>query len=56
MLSDTTAHQIGRHVGQPVVTAFCPAVFDADVTVLDIAGFAQALTKGVHENLGRLIW
>ena len=40
-----TANQIGRQCRQSIILAVRPAVFDRDVSALDIAGFAQALAK-----------
>jgi len=40
-----SAHEIGRHLRQPIVSVLCPSVFDLDVPALDVAALAQALPK-----------
>src|SRR5262245_25178880 len=45
-------NQIGRHLREPIASAFRPTVFDNDVLALDEACFLQALAEGCHEVRG----
>lgn len=40
-----TAHQIGRHSGQPVVMALGPAKLDGNVLVVDVPSLFQTRAK-----------
>src|SRR3954469_5600195 len=37
--------QVVRHLGQPLVLPFGPAIFDRDVPAFGVAGFAQPLVE-----------
>src|ERR1700676_375276 len=39
-------NQIGRQCRQPIILAFCPAVFDHHIAAFDVTGFAQPFEKG----------
>jgi hypothetical protein len=43
------AHQIGRKRRQAIILIFGPPVFDCDIAILDIPGFAQASAEPSHE-------
>src|SRR5262249_32065338 len=42
---DLAANQIGRQGREPIILVFCPAVFDPNIAVLNIARVVQALPK-----------
>ena len=41
-----TMNQISHHRRQPISSTLRPAVFDRDVTAIDVTGFAQPFEKG----------
>ena len=44
-----SAHQFGGQRRQSIKSTICPAVIDADVVMLDIAGFTQAAPERVND-------
>src|SRR5262249_26596100 len=53
---DLSAHEFARERRQSIHSTFCPAVFNADIAVLDIAGLNEALPErrnGIFECSGR---
>src|SRR5262249_33511921 len=53
---DLSAHEFARERRQSIHSTFCPAVFNADIVVLDIAGLNEALPErgnGIFECSGR---
>ena len=44
--SHLTMNQISCHRRQPITSAIRPAIFDRDVTAIDVTGFAQPFEKG----------
>ena len=44
--SHLTMNQISCHRRQPITSAIRPAIFDCDVTAIDVTGFAQPFEKG----------
>ena len=45
-----SANEIGGQRGQPIVLALCPAVFDRDILVFEIADFVQAPEEAGRES------
>src|SRR5262249_20117621 len=53
---DLSAHEFARERRQSIHLTFCPAVFNADIAVLDIADLNEALPErgnGIFECSGR---
>ena len=51
---DATAHQLGHQRRQSMVLTIRPAVFDSDVSAVDMVGFSEAPMKCGRVIYGRL--